>query len=454
MDYLPNPSEHLGKILISQRPLITHRVVAATWPMVFNRYSEDEESVLKAITGFYPLVARALSTHEDVARTRVELMSGPDDERALRLVSHLYRLSLETNFRHTAAAVLCMLGETELTTELPSTNDLLMGISRSSSDICQFLKKPVRTEWRNAAAHEHVYWDDSLDAPVLGGQVVKVEEIHQAAESLIAIDEAFQAGIAIARAGHAVLRRRIDQFVNPWEGSPFLRNRVAEILGVAGVAPHDVRRRRDTVHVHIPNLAGREFQALVSIVVAAEESDWIDAYWVVTSSGQTREWRLDRASLVAAASIAPGGAREGAGTSWSSDKRPTMYRPWSALPLIAVDLANTDLRPVRMARKLGSVVLTRLSQYCSFDSFDMPILLYERGVLEREMQTAVVAVRACADILPIASHLEPIISAIDEALRPQQMRSPGNIDSVITPILRLQEVLGDVDGRYSWFVEA
>src|SRR5690606_38553907 len=136
-----------------------------------------------------------------------------------RTVTDIYRITTEGPLRHTAMAVLRLLGdEVSPSAGLNELRSRLLGF-RGRTPLWLRIAELITPERRTSRAHEELHWDPDVGAAVLGERAVDLREVHHAANLAWSVACGFQSGAQIGCACLPELARTIDAIERPYAPS-------------------------------------------------------------------------------------------------------------------------------------------------------------------------------------------------------------------------------------------
>lgn len=189
-------------------------------------------------------------------------------EEKARAVMDLHRAVLEADVRRTAVVVLELLGKTvPQGAPLAAVRDLLA--AQDGQPLCKLLASTIRSEWRNANAHEDFRWDPVNSTLLLGGLPADLDEVLDAALRARAICRGFEHGVAVAYAQNASLVIRGAEKSN-------YAGRDLSILQAAGEARFpvlDIRRHGSLVRLDVPDISGESLREAFRAILRAAIAD-------------------------------------------------------------------------------------------------------------------------------------------------------------------------------------
>ncbi|NEA42578.1 hypothetical protein [Streptomyces sp. SID11385] len=193
---------HLAVLAISDRPLITHRAALLGRDMVTSHLTSDPELACSVMARHVAREPEIVSAHRGQIAYLDAYYEEEYQEEKARAVMDLHRAVLEADVRRTAVVVLELLGRTvPQGAPLATVRDLLA--TQDGQPLCKLLASTIRSEWRNANAHEDFRWDPVNGTLLLGGQPADLDEVLDAPLRARAICRGFEHGVAVAYAQNA-----------------------------------------------------------------------------------------------------------------------------------------------------------------------------------------------------------------------------------------------------------
>ncbi|WLQ67645.1 hypothetical protein [Streptomyces glycanivorans] len=315
---------HLAVLALSDRPLVTHRAALLGRDLVTSDLKSNPELTCSVIARHIVREPEMLSAHRgQIAYLDAYYQEEYLEEKA-RAVMDLYRAVLEADVRRTAVVVLDLLGRTvPQGAPLATVRDLLAAEDRQP--LCKFLASTIRSEWRNANAHEDFRWDPVNSTLLLGGRPADLEEVLDAALRARAICRGFEHGVAVAYAQNASL------VIRGAEDSNYV-GRDLSILQAAGEARFpvlDIRRHGSLVRLDVPDISVESLREAFRAILRAAIADPSVERWELRQTSPDRPLlHVDRTGTHAGLQVAD--------TLWDiADPL-----PFAALPLLANAMAN------------------------------------------------------------------------------------------------------------------
>ncbi len=197
------------------RPLVAHRAARYACDLVHRCAAEDVATTAAAIVEAIDRDRVVYSTHLGIMDTQRAIMTAPDADTYTRTVAELYRAVSEGPLRVAAVGVLRLLGEsTPASAGLNEIRSRLLA-RQEETPLCLMIAEVIVPLWRNARAHEDLYWDPEAETAVFGNQVVDLEDVHRTATRAWATARGYQAGVALGRSCLPELGRVVDRTEPP-----------------------------------------------------------------------------------------------------------------------------------------------------------------------------------------------------------------------------------------------
>ncbi|MFG2402719.1 hypothetical protein ACGFR8_00030 [Streptomyces brevispora] len=291
---------HLAVLALSDRPLVTHRAALQARDLVASLLKSEPELACSVIARHVAREPELLSSHRgQVAYLDAYNRAEYQEERA-RAVMDLHRAVLEADVKRTAVVVMQLLGKPiPQGPSLATIRDLLA--AEVSHPLCKILASTIRSEWRNANAHEDFRWDPVNSTLLLGGQSADLEEVLDAAIRARAICRGFEHGVAVAYAQNASL------VVSDAEDSNYV-GRDLSIVQAAGEARFpvlDIRRQGSLVRLDVPDITVESLREAFRAILRAAIADPSVERWELRQTSPDRPpLRVDRTGVNAGLQVA------------------------------------------------------------------------------------------------------------------------------------------------------
>lgn len=320
---------HLAWLSVCDRPLVAHRAAVAGRDLVRRVLVANPESCLSTIAeqatqeqepGMY-------FTHQGLVKAVRAFKRATDPSEQMRPALQMYHPVMEGDVRRVARVILRLLGRQvgDDTTLTVLTEQLA---AKADEPISALLASCVQPAWRNAIAHEQVWWDSAQQRAMLASESVDPSIIADAALRAHEICAGFETGVAVA----------LNEAGNPHVLEPGTGNEVARsiylllALGEAGVAASKLQREGTTVRLQVEPLTVQSMsQLLGALILAAAYSPEVKL-WDIRQSTNRPPFLIANDAITAALSFADIDDRG----------QRTIEMPISGLPLILSGLINHD----------------------------------------------------------------------------------------------------------------
>jgi hypothetical protein len=315
---------HLAVLALSDRPLVTHRAALLGRALVTSRLKSDPHMTCSVMARHVAREPEMLSSHRGQIAYLDAYHQAEYQEEKARAVMDLHRAVSEADVRRTAVVVLELLGRAvPHGAALATVRDLLA--AEDSQPLCKLLASTIRSEWRNANAHEDFRWDPVNSQLLLAGKPADLEEVMNAAIRARAICRGFEHGVAVAYAQNASLVIRSADDSNHV-------GRDLSILQAAGEARFpvlDIRRRGSLVRLDVPDVSVESLREALRAILRAAIADPSVERWELRQASPSRPLlHVDRTGTHAGLQIAD--------PLWDiADPL-----PFAALPLLANAMTN------------------------------------------------------------------------------------------------------------------
>lgn len=259
------------------------------------------------------------ATHQCVIDAVHTLNQASNPQQQMRPALQMYNPVMEGEVRRVARLALQFLGRqvADNTTLTPLAEQLT---AMGSEPLCILLSSCIKTRWRNAIAHEQVWWDSASQQVMLAGEPVDPAEIADEALRAHEICRGFDTGLAVA----------LNQAGNPQDGEELSRTEIASsmrlllTLGKAGITASRLDRNGTTIQPLIAPLTIRTMDYLHQAVIenAVREPDPMD--WDIRQSANRPPYRISQEAI---ASVLRSGETDRSG-------QLSIELPTAALPMI------------------------------------------------------------------------------------------------------------------------
>ncbi|WP_143196836.1 hypothetical protein [Streptomyces sp. CB00455] len=277
---------HLAALALSDRPLVAHRAAFLARDLVTSHLKAEPELTCSVIARHVDREPEMLSSHRGQVAYRDAYNREEHQEEKARAAMDLHRAVLEGDVKRTAAVVMELLGRAvPHGAALSTVRDRLT--AEDGEPLCKFLASTIRTEWRNANAHEDFRWDPVNSTLLLGGQPTDLDQVMDAANRARAICHGFEHGVALAYAQNAAL-------ITWGVEDPNYVSRDLSVLQAAGEARYpvlDIRRHGSLVRLDVPDISVETLSAACRALLRAALADPSVERW------ELRQTSLGRAPL-------------------------------------------------------------------------------------------------------------------------------------------------------------
>ncbi|MFC9854483.1 hypothetical protein [Streptomyces prasinus] len=315
---------HLAVLAFSDRPLVTHRAALLGRDLVTSHLKSDPELACSVMARHVAREPEMVSTHRGQIAYLDAYYEEEYQEEKARAVMDLHRAVLEADVRRTAVVVLELLGRAvPQGAPLATVRDLLA--AQDGQPLCKLLASTIRSEWRNANAHEDFRWDPVNGTLLLGGRPADLDEVLDAALRARAICRGFEHGVAVAYAQNASL------VIRSAEDSNYV-GRDLSILQAAGEARFpvlDIRRHGSLVRLDVPDVSVESLREAFRAILRAAIADPSVECWELRQASPDRPLlHVDRTGTRAGLQVAE--------PLWDTADP----LPFAALPLLANAMTN------------------------------------------------------------------------------------------------------------------
>ncbi|MFD4263375.1 hypothetical protein ACFWR9_38645 [Streptomyces sp. NPDC058534] len=241
---------HLAVLALSDRPLEAHRATLLSRDLVASHLKSEPELTCSVMARHVNRERELLSSHRGQIAYRDAYNRAEHQEEKARAALDLHRAALEGDVKRTATVVLELLGRTiPQGASLASIRGLL--VAEGEQPLCKLLASTIRSDWRNANAHEDFRWDPVDGTLLLGGQPTDLQAVLNAVIRARTICHGFEHGVAVAYTQNASL-------INWGAGESTYVSRDLAILQAVGEARFsvlDIRRQGSLVRLDVPDLS-------------------------------------------------------------------------------------------------------------------------------------------------------------------------------------------------------
>ncbi|MET9050074.1 hypothetical protein ABZW50_02830 [Streptomyces bacillaris] len=275
---------HLAVLAISDHPLVAHRAALLGRDLMTSHLKSNPELACSVMAQHVAREPEMVSAHRGQIAYLDAYHEEEWQEEKARAVMDLYRAVLEADVRRTALVVLELLGRTfPKAASLTTVRDLLAA-AQDGSLLCNLLASTIRSEWRNANAHEDFLWDPVKGTLLLSGRPTDLDEVLDAALRARAICRGFEHGVAVAYAQNASL------VIRGAEDSNYL-GRDLSVLQAAGEARFpvlDIRRRGSLVRLDVPDVSVESLREAFRAILRAAIADPSVECWELRQASPDR----------------------------------------------------------------------------------------------------------------------------------------------------------------------
>ncbi|WP_329336560.1 hypothetical protein OG866_20080 [Streptomyces sp. NBC_00663] len=273
----------LAVLALTDRPLVTHRATLLARDLVTCHLKSEPELTCSAIARHGDREPEMLSSHRGQSAYRDAYNRAEHQEEKARAAMDLHRAVLEGDVKRTATVVLELLGRAvPQGASLATVRDLLA--AEDDQPLCSLLVSTIRSDWRNANAHEDFRWDPVSNTLLLGGQPAELDQVLDAAIRARAICRGFEHGVAVSYAQNASLVIRGTE-------DPNYVSRDLAILQAAGEARFpvlDIRRQGSLVRLDVPDFSIQTLREACRTILRAAMADPGVEIWEVRQCSPDR----------------------------------------------------------------------------------------------------------------------------------------------------------------------
>ncbi|NYD49708.1 hypothetical protein BJY14_005691 [Actinomadura luteofluorescens] len=352
----PKTRLHLVMLLLSDRPLLAQRAALLTRNLIDHLLVTDPVSTLSLIEAHVEREPLMLSTHRAFISARDRYAEELHDEARMRPVFEMYKTTVEGDIKRTAELTLRLLKKP--VPSKPTLSPILDQLIAARQPITSLLASPVVREWRNAVAHEDIYWDSEAGMAVADGHPFGLNEILARALQARSICQGFEHGIAICYASTGAWTR-IKKTSNEVSG----RLGILYAFGEAGLSAVDLYRVGTTVKVDAPRLTDQTLRKLLAATISASVEDNHVELWDIRLPDDYPPLQVSRKSLDMAMTF-----------TISHGSETHVHLPFASLPMIAEALSNINYSEILIASTITAIAagyllseLERLAQRLTHD---------------------------------------------------------------------------------------
>lgn len=274
---------HLAVLALSDRPLVAHRAALLARDLVTSRLKSEPELTCSVIARHVDREPEMLFSHRgQIAYWDAYTRAEHQEERA-RAAMDLYRAVLEGDIKRTATVVMELMGKAvPQGASLATIRDLLS--AEDGQPLCKLLASTIRSEWRNANAHEDFHWDPVNSTLLLGGRSADLEQVMDAAIRARTICHGFEHGVAVAYTQNPSL-------IIWGTGDANYVSRDLAILQAAGEARFpvlDIRRHGSLVRLDVPDVSVESLREAFRAILRAAIADPSVERWELRQTSPDR----------------------------------------------------------------------------------------------------------------------------------------------------------------------
>ncbi|MGW6358669.1 hypothetical protein ACWFR5_26725 [Streptomyces sp. NPDC055092] len=274
---------HLAILALSDRPLVAHRATLLTRDLVASHLKSEPELTCSVIARHGDHEPEMLSSHRGQIAYRDAYNRAEHQEEKARAAMDLHRAVLEGDVKRTATVVLELLGRVvPQGVSLATVRDLLA--AEYDQPLCKLLASTIRSDWRNANAHEDFRWDPVNSTLLLRGQPADMDQVLDAAIRARTICHGFEHGVAVAYAQNASLIIAGAEDLN-------YVSRDLSILQAAGESRFpvlDIRRQGSLVLLDVPDVSVETLREACRAILRAAMADPSVERWEVRQCSPDR----------------------------------------------------------------------------------------------------------------------------------------------------------------------
>jgi hypothetical protein len=366
---------HLTHLSVYARPLLAHEAAVHARSLLLRLLRMDEESCLSVLTKSSKVEPTMYFTHRNVVRGTEAFHRAENPFDRLRAAIQLYNPVVEGDLRRVARTILRLLGR-----EIPEDMTLAPLVQQLAGlidePVAQLIASHVDLSWRNAIAHEQVWWDSEQQRAVLGEERVMLELIVLTALQVRAICDGFEAGIALA----------LNDVGNPQNQGRATENEISQSLrlsrayGRAGIRLLGMSREGTIVRLTVDDMDVKTMSDVLGAVIVAAPNAPEITMWEIQQSKRRPALKIDATAVVAVTQYAH-----------TESGKPVVELPISSLPLVMNGLLNHDRGAAASAPIIALAAVNIVGE------FDRLADLLSRGDLEATRRLVEVMVNtACA----------------------------------------------------------
>ncbi|MEU8015991.1 hypothetical protein AB0B74_08495 [Micromonospora parva] len=325
---------HPFALATDAHPLVAHRAAQSACDLIHHCAAADVAASAAAIVEMLDRDKVAYSTHLGVMDAQRAVMAATDADLFARAVGELYRAVSEGPLRVAAVGILRLLGEaTPASAGLNEIRSRLLA-RQDETPLCLMIAEMIVPLWRNARAHEDLYWDPENETAVFGDQAVDLDDVYRTAERAWAAARGYQAGVALARGCLPELGRAIDQTAPP--RAAIVRNiRLAKLFNATGLVIDSIDRGPAHATITLDSRSAKRLAQIGLALVGAAATEPTTERWSVVLGDDLPTFTILAATArLAAALYGPG-----------PDSDRTFLYPTTFAPLLADALVQNGAAP-------------------------------------------------------------------------------------------------------------
>jgi hypothetical protein len=339
---------HLTQLLGSDRPLVAHQAAVAARDVVLQALSSDEDATVQAIGEEVAGGPVMYATHQCLIAATQAFNQATGLRDQMRPALQMYAPVMEGDVRRAACLALRLLGrQVAFSTTLTPLAEQLS--ATSSEPMCALLASCIRPTWRNAIAHEQVWWDSARQCPMLAGEPVEAAAIADEALRAHEICRGLETGIAVA----------LNQAGNPHERGQPTRTETASsiriliMLGTNGIPASRLDREGSIIRPLIAPLTIHTMDYLHSAILQSTAKEPEEMNWEILQTADRPPYRISHEAVTTVLGI-----REGSN---GGQHVTELELPVSALPmilsgLIAHDPSSSSIVPAIIALAAANII--------------------------------------------------------------------------------------------------
>ncbi|WP_323447628.1 hypothetical protein [Streptomyces yaizuensis] len=291
---------HLTMLAVSDRPLVAHRTTLLARNLVASRLESNPEQTCSVIAQHVSREPEMLFSHRGQVSYWNTYTHAEHQEEKARAVMDLYRAVLEGDVKRTATVVMELMGKTvPQGASLSTVRNMLS--AEDDQPLCKLLASTIRSEWRNANAHEDFHWDPVNNVLLLSGQSSDLEQVLDAAVHALTVCHGFEHGVAVAYAQNPSLITWGSE--GPNHVSRDLS--IAQAAGEARFPVLDLRRQGNLMRLDIADLSIETLrEALRALLRSAMADPGVERWELRQTSPDRISLCVDRSGMSAGLQVA------------------------------------------------------------------------------------------------------------------------------------------------------